>query len=477
MHHESIPDEALAKLARRALFGKIRDNFPLFLRQCFATLNPATVYAHNWHIDLMCEYLQACQEGDIRRLIINVPPRSLKSLTVSVAWPAFLLGHNPAERIIAASYAAGLSLKHSMDCRHIISSDWYGRLFPEMGLSTEQNEKHKFTTSAFGHRIATSIGGTITGEGGNFLILDDPQNPAQVQGEATRRQANQWFDHTFATRLDDKRRGVIIVVMQRLHADDLTGHLLDKGGWERLSIPAIAERKTIYAIRGAEFIREAGSEMHPGREDAGLLTKARQELGSAIFAAQYQQEPVPEDGQMVRKEWLRRYTDMPNGFLRVVQSWDTAIKAGTQHDASVCLTIGECEEGHFILDALCLRTEYPGLRRAVERMAECHTPDLILMEDKASGQSLLQDLRRHSPHLPMLGICPTVDKVTRFAAVSALIEAGKLWLPKEAPWVAGFERELLAFPAVAHDDQVDALSQYLGWVRARAPFSPRIRKL
>ncbi|MBM3618425.1 MAG: terminase, partial [Alphaproteobacteria bacterium] len=219
----------------------LRNDFGMFLRKCFATLHPDRTLLANWHLELIGYYLEACAKGEIRRLIINIPPRSLKSIAISVAWPAFLLGHDPSRRIIGASYAASLSIKHSLDCRAIVQSAWYRRIFPDTVLSEVQNEKHKFATTRHGHRIATSVGGSITGEGGDILILDDPQNPAQAMAEATRHHAAEWFDQTFLSRLDDKRKGAIVVVMQRLHDDDLTGHLMRKGGWEILDIPAIAE--------------------------------------------------------------------------------------------------------------------------------------------------------------------------------------------------------------------------------------------
>lgn len=469
-------DDDLKHLLHRGVCEVLREDFTAFLQRSFLTLHPAEAYLPNWHIDAMAEYLEACRHREITRLIINLPPRALKSLTVSVAWPAFLLGQNPSERIMAASYSAKLSQKHSQDCRHILQSPWYGDVFPNTRLSPSQNEKHKFSTCAHGHRIATSVGGTATGEGGNFLILDDPQNPSHMQGESGRRHAREWFDHTFSSRLDDKRRGVIVLVMQRLHADDLTGHLLEKGGWEHLCLPAVAERAAHISLNGKSWQRAEGEALHPAREDEGMIRRAQRELGSLAFAAQYQQAPLPEEGHMLRREWLRRYRDLPEG--RIVQSWDTAVKAGQGHDASVCLTMIETAEGAYLQDVTVLRAEYPELRKMILRMAEAYQPQAILLEDKASGQSLLQDIRREVRGLPLIGICPTQDKLTRFAAVSALIEAGKLWLPVDAPWLAAFEAELLQFPHGRHDDQVDALSQYLNWSfrRKQTPL-PGMRRL
>lgn len=455
----------------------LRGNFTFFAQQCFKNLHPGGGYAHNWHMDMLGEYLEACRQAQIRRLIVNIPPRSLKSIVISVAWPAFLLGHNPAERIIAASYVAGLSAKHSIDCRTILQSGWYRELFPGTELSHDQNQKHKFRTTAFGHRIASSVAGSITGEGGNILIVDDPQNPIHIGEERARRKVNKWFDGVFSTRLNNKDKGAILLVMQRLHEEDLTGYLLEKGGWDLLNLPAIAEQMVFHDIGTTFKTRSEWEILHARREDEPLLLTAKRELGSAAFAAQYQQNPVPAQGNIVKREWLRRYGKSPESFIRIVQSWDTAIKAGVQNDISVCMTFGERKEESYVLDVLCFQAEYPQLKRQVKRMAEERRADVVLIEDKASGQNLLQDMRREERHIPVIAICPVASKVNRFAAVSAMIEAGRLFLPQEAPWLAAFEQEVLAFPYGKRDDQVDALSQYLNWLRGKTENARKIRRL
>lgn len=284
-----------------------RDDFIGFLGKSFTTVCPGQRFIMGWHLDLIAEHLEAIRRGEITRLMINLPPRSLKSITVSVAWPAWLLGYNPRARILAASYAQTLANKHSLDCRHVLQSDWYRKIFPGAVLSGEQNEKHKFLTTQRGMRLATSIWGSATGEGGDVLIADDPINPLQANSRVWREFVNNWFEHTFATRLDDKRRGAIVLVMQRLHADDLCGHLLHKGGWEVLKLPAIAPQAQSWRIGGRTFRRKEGALLHPAREDAALLSRAQRELGSAHFAAQYQQEPVPAEGGMVKLGWFKRF--------------------------------------------------------------------------------------------------------------------------------------------------------------------------
>ncbi len=437
---------------REAFDALLRTRLAAFTRKTFATVDPGAAYKHNWHIDLIAEYLEACSRREIKRLVINIPPRYLKSISVTVAWPAWLLGHDPSERILAASYAEILSLKHSMDCRLVMQSDWYRRVFPAVQLTGDQNEKRKFVTTARGCRFATSVGASTIGEGGRFLIVDDPLNAAQAVSDVERERANTWFDQGFSTRLDDKEDGVIVLVMQRLHANDLSGHLLAKGGWEHLCIPAVAETKTVIDFGRVKITREPGDVLHPERESAEAIDRQKVAMGGYAFAGQYQQRPAPAEGGIFKAAWFQRFAARQDDYLQVVQSWDTAIKADQLNDPSVCLTFGVKPDGFDLLEARVQRLEYPDLKRRVHAQAEAFGPDAILIEDKASGQQLLQDLGR-STTLPLIGILPEKDKVTRASGVSALVEAGKLFLPTQAPWLPDFESELLTFPNSVHDDQ------------------------
>lgn len=456
----------------------LRTRLAAFINKSFHTVDPGTKYLHNWHVDLVAEYLEACTRRDIKRLIINIPPRSMKSICVSVAWPAWLLGLDPTQRIMAASYSDALSSKHSVDCRLVIRSPWYQRIFPKVILTDDQDTKKKFVTTERGHRIATSVGGTATGDGGNFLIVDDPLNPLQAASVVERTRANEWFDQTFVSRLDDKMNGVIVVVMQRLHENDLTGHLLNKGGWEHLCLPATAETKTIIDFGRIKKSREEGDVLHHAREDAEAIARQKIELGSMAFAAQYQQRPAPAEGGIFKLSWFeKRYEQRKPSYKRIVQSWDTAIKAGQLNDPTCCLTFGERDDGLVdLLDAMVQRLEYPELKIRLVKQADEYGAHAILIEDKGSGQQLIQDARRET-RLPIIPRIPIGDKVTRASAASAMVEAGRVVLPLSAPWLTDFMHEILHFPNGAHDDQVDALSQYLDWLKSSSQSEIRIRSL
>jgi len=454
----------------------MRSDFSSFVQQAFLTTNPGQAYLPNWHIDMIAEYLEAARHGHIRRLIFNMPPRSLKSHCITVSWPAFILGHDPGARIIAASYASALSLKHAQDTRIVMQSDWYSRVFPYTKIQSGENQKHRFVTSQRGFRLAVSVGGSVTGDGGDFLIVDDPLHPIQAIGYKTRCIANRWFDYTFSTRLNDKNKGVIVLVMQRLHPDDLTGHLIKKGGWEHVVIPAVSPTTTTYIFGSFSYERKEYELLHMDRENESAIERAKNDLGPIAYAAQYQQAPLDEAGALIKRNHFPRYTQSPATFERTIQSWDTAIKSAAQNDASAGITFGLSEGKWYVVDVQCVRMEYPELKKCIIEKAKEYEADTILIEDKASGQSLLQDLRREHV-LPVVAIKPKLDKLLRFSMITSYIVSGMIVLPQHSQWLAAFETELIEFPNGKHDDQVDALSQFLHWFREEGYRKPTMRSL
>ncbi len=225
----------------RVVGAVLRRDFYTFVRASFPIISPNDSFAPNWHIEAVAFALTRVFEGEIKRLIITVPPRSLKSICASVAYPAYVLGHDPARRIICVSYAEGLARKHANDCRALMRSTLYHRLFPNTRISPTKDTELEFATTRGGNRLSTSVGGTLTGRGGNLIIVDDPQKPQDAHSETVRKSTMQWYSNTLLSRLDDKSKDAIIVVMQRLHVDDLVGHLLEQDNWTHLHLPAIAE--------------------------------------------------------------------------------------------------------------------------------------------------------------------------------------------------------------------------------------------
>jgi hypothetical protein len=296
---------------------------------------------HNWHIEAIAWRLQQCLTGDVNRLVITLPPRSLKSICASVAFPAWALGHDPSKRIICASYSEKLASKHALDSRAVMEAEWYRRVFPFTRISREKNTELNFVTTRHGYRYSTSVGGTLTGRGGNIVIIDDPIKPEDAISEATRSGVNEWFDHTLYSRLDDKRQDVIILIMQRLHVEDLVGYLLQKEPWLHLNLPAIAEVEQRIQIGPDEsYTRKVGEILHEAREPRSVLERLRLALGSFNFSAQYQQCPVPLEGEIIKWDWFRFYDELPVRAAgdRIIQSWDTASKAEEISDYSVGTT-------------------------------------------------------------------------------------------------------------------------------------------
>ncbi len=459
----------------RLIESIVRTNFSSFIAKAFATVSPATQYLSNWHIDLISEKLTKVSQGKITRLIINMPPRNLKSICVSVAWPAWLLGCNPSAKIMAACYSQALSNKHSQDCRLILNSSWYKQVFPWTKIARGENQKAKFVTTERGFRFATSIGGTATGEGGDFLIIDDPQNPNKINSKKYRDYTIEWFEQTFVSRLNNKQTGAIVIVMQRLHPEDLCGYLLEHKvtQWELLKIPAIYEQKVSFNLPYS-IVKEAGSVLHHQRENLATLNKLKLELGEYNFAAQYQQNPVPLKGSMIQKSWLKYYSSQDKiEFSQIIQSWDTAIKAKDENDYSVGITLSVSNGSYYILDIKRVKVEFPELLTTVQNFANQWQPQAILVEDKASGQSLIQSLKIDIK-IPIIAIKPKFDKITRFAIHTPLFEAGKIFLRHAANWRMDLEQELLSFPKSTHDDQVDGLSQALTYLQQRKNLQVRV---
>ena len=309
---------------RGVLDALLRHDLTAFTQRCFQTVVPGQTYLSNWHIEAIAHRLERCRQREIRRLIVTLPPRSLKSICASVAFPAFALGHDPSLRIICASYSQDLAAKHARDFRTVLESAWYRRLFPHTRIDPRKNTEGEIQTTAQGYRLSTSLGGTLTGRGGNLLLIDDPMKPTERMSEVKRAAVSEWYDSTLISRLDSKTEGAIVLIMQRLHVDDLVGHVLDKDeAWTHLNLPAIAEEDEEIPLSNGRFHRrKAGELLHPAREPMEVLEELKAAMGSQSFSAQYQQAPIPAGGALIKAEWFGTYAQAPEPARgeRVVQS-------------------------------------------------------------------------------------------------------------------------------------------------------------
>ena len=350
-----------------------------------------------------------------------------------------------------------------------MTSDWYQRLFPTR-LAPRHQAVAEFETTRQGCRLATSVGGVLTGRGADMIIIDDPLKPEEALSQAQRRAANEWFDHTLYSRLNDKHDGAIIVIMHRLHEDDLVGHVQAQEDWEIVRFPAIAEADEIHRIDTLAgprvFTRARGAALHPERESLPMLEQIRKTVGEYNFAGQYQQAPAPLGGGLVKAVWFRQYAAdaLPEKFERIVQSWDTASKASELSDFSVCTSWGILGKELYLIDVLRQRMEYPELKRAVRAQYERLRPNVVLIEDKASGTQLIQELIAEGLYA-VTRYQPQSDKVMRMHAQTAMIENGFVHLPDAAPWLAAYLHEITTFPNGRHDDQVDSTAQMLDWFK------------
>jgi predicted phage terminase large subunit-like protein len=452
----------------------LRQDFGTFAVRCFHDLNPQAELAMNWHLEVIAAKLAAVREGKIRRLIINLPPRHLKSLIASIAFPAWCLGHDPSAQILCVSYAQDLADKLARDCRSIMTSAWYRRIFATR-LAPHRQAVQEFLTTRQGYRLATSNGGVLTGRGADIILIDDPLKPEEALSDAQRQAANDWFDHTLYSRQNDKRCGAIVIIMQRLHEDDLVGHVLAQEPWEVVRFPAIAEADEVHEIETAIwgpqcFTRRQGEALHPEREPLDTLEHIRRTIGEYNFAGQYQQMPAPLGGGLVKAEWFKRYgaNQVPERFDRIVQSWDTANKATELSDFSVCTTWGIKGKDLYLLNLLRRRLEYPALKRAVREQQGLFNASVVLIEDKASGTQLIQELIADGCH-SVTGYQPDCDKIMRLHAQTAMIENGFVYIPETAPWLAEYLHEMTVFPNGKHDDQVDSTAQFLDWFKKPFP--------
>lgn len=440
-----------------------------FIEKVFQHLKPNDSFSHNWLVSAMAYQLTRVQSGDLQRLIINVPPRHLKLICTSVAFPAFVLGRDPTATIILVCYSAELGEKMMRDLRSVMASDWYRRAFPKTHL--KKNAATEITTGRGGGVNLTSVEGTLTVRGAGIIIVDDPIKAGDVKSDADRKRVNDWFQSTLFSRLDDKRTGSIVVAMQRLHEDDVTGHLTEDpdNTWSVVKVPAIATEQQTYQLmkRGllVSHTHMPGEAIDPAREDLATLENIKRELGTLTFSAQYQQDPIAFEGNLVKRAWFKRYNaeDLPERFDAIIASWDTASGTNANNDFSVGTIWGRLGKKCYLLDLIRVRLEFPELLKRIKRVAEEKKVNLTLIENAASGIQLGQMLRKQ---ICCKAIKPKGAKEDRLAACGAALEAGNVLIPHAADWVENFLNELTAFPNSKHDDQVDSLTLILNYLQS-----------
>ena len=474
------------------LLSLLRTDFKSFCIKVFNTISSADTYMDNWHVDVICNEIEQMIDGKNNRLIINIPPRNMKSIICSVALPAFLLGLDPSTRIICVSYSDELVKKLSNDCKMVMTSSWYKELFPRTVIDSKHCSATNFGTTRSGGRFATSVGGPLTGIGGDWIIIDDPLKASDACSDTVRGKVNNWYTNTLYSRLNNKNTGRILVIMQRLHLMDFTGFLMELNtGYKLIRMPLIAEEDEDWSFPNKytgemRVIKRKKDELlHPDREGPETVEELRNAMGPYSFAGQYQQTPIPIEGGLVKSDWIHYYQELPAQIIHIYISWDTASNLGDNCAYSACCVFGveyyraECRV--YLMEVFRDRLEYPDLHDKIlefhkkyEDVARTHFRCCnvkTLIEDASSGTQLVQQVGRDykTTHIfgspPFVGIKAERDKVSRLEATTSLIANGTIVFPNNAgPWWPDFKKELLTFPGSVFKDQCDAFSQGLIYI-------------
>jgi predicted phage terminase large subunit-like protein len=483
-------DDAVENSDREAAeFREPQCSLADFVRGGWDVLEPGTPMRDGWHIETLCQHLEAVSFGQIRDLLITIPPGHMKSLIVSVFWPAWMWHWKPTWRGIFSSYDATLAIRDSVKCRQLLESDWFaGKFSPKWRFSTDQNVKSYFQNTEMGFRLCLSVGGKGTGFRGDCVVVDDPLNAEDRFSDIRLKQAIRWWDTTMSSRLSNQATGARVIIMQRLHEDDLAGHVLEKGGYEHLNLPSEFEpdRAAKTKIGWSDPRRKAGELLFPGLFPKAVLDQAKKDLGSLDYAAQHQQRPTAMEGSLFKRAWWKYYDVAPAEFEQTVLSLDCSFKETTSGSYVVFQIWGKKGADLYLLAQVRLRIDFPKTIAAFRWLIK-RDPRIgaKYVEDKANGPAVIATLQREIPGI--VAVAVEVSKEARWAAASPYVEAGNVWLPtrghahrwaaelREASrttaahwlsvddisdnWVGEFVDELAGVPTSKYNDQADAAAQ------------------
>ena len=454
-------------------------SFAVFVREAWPVLHPGRELVWNWHYDLLCEYLTLVKRRRVRRLLLNVPPRTGKSTIATICFPCWVWTTKANHGFLCASYSRELSTEHSVARRNLILSPWYQERWGQrFQLASDQNLKTQFDNDRRGQMIATSIGGTATGKGGDTLIVDDPLSADQAYSDAERKTANDWFDGTLRTRLNDPRNSAIVVIMQRLHELDLTGFLLETepGQWTHLKIPLEAEVHESWRFPVSERVhkRAPGEVLQPERFTPEVVEAIKKR--AMVFAGQYQQRPAPLEGNLIKRSQVRYYggadpltgeadEKLPERFDLEILSADCAFKDLATSDFVAIGHIGVKGRKRYLLNVVNAHLGMSATEAEIRRQREGRRISATLIEDEANGPAVVERLRHNVPGV--IAIQPQGGKLARFMAAAPEWEAGDWYVDRTAAWTEPFLQQITMFPNAAHDDMADMMSQASIWLQTR----------
>lgn len=445
-----------------------------FVEGAWHVNDPAAPFIANWHVDAIAEHLEAVAAGEIRRLVINIPPGHAKSLIVSVLWPAWMWHYRPQWASIFTSYDPGLTMRDAVRTRDVLKSEWFRRTFtPRWGFSGDQNVKSYFANTAKGFRFSTSIAGAATGWRGHAVVVDDPVNVKKANSSVAMDEVIRIWDTAMSSRLLDMQTGAHVIMMQRLNMRDLSGHVLAKeAGYQHLSLPSEYDpkkRSVTVTVSGKSWTDPrtvAGELLFPQKFPRVVLEQAKLDLGGMQYAAQHQQAPVPAAGGVFKREWFRFYLkrDLPVVWHERIQSWDLTFKKSEGTDYVVGDVWGRLGANIYLIHHDRERRDFVESKKAIIAMtARFPEANLKLIEDKANGPAIISELRGSVSGL--VGAGDPGGVIAQAWATQPLVEARQVWLPdpSEAPWINDWLDEVCGFPKFGFDDRVAAATQ--AWQR------------
>lgn len=447
-----------------------------FLIWAWKVLEPGKPFVTNWHIKSICEHLEAVYRRVIKKLMIFVPPRTSKSTLVSKVFPVWAWINDPHREFLTISNGIELATELAVQSKELIMSDWFQAGWGDkLGLSSYQNTKANYVNTFGGKRTALGISSAITGKGGDTIIIDDPHDAKKAMSSSglERKSVIEAYDHGISTRLNDPKSSATILIMQRLHEEDLAGHLLEKepGEWDILEFPMLydPDRKCKTSLGVQDIRTEENELLWEARFDQKNIDDKKITLGPWGFASQMQQRPTPKEGGVIKITDFNFFEKVPGEILETAQFWDTAMKAGKHNDYWVCGTWARTATGYYLIDVFRYKLDYPdGLEMVAQKYQEFQ-PSVVVVEDKGTGSSLIQELRT-STTVPVLPYLPMADKECRMTVENASIRAGKVFLKMGASWLHDFISEMQHFPGGKHDDQIDMLSMAIQYFREKSTY-------
>lgn len=443
----------------------IRNDFASFVRKAFSYEHDGQTLGKERYIDYLCHELDLLAKGDTKRLVINLPPRHLKSFLAAICLPAWILAHEPSARIMVITYSDDLAESTTYKIRRILQSDWFKRIF-KTRIAADRAKVDDFATTQGGQVYATSVGGGLAGRGADFIIFDDPLDLKDAGNINQIEIVNQRFDNLIMSRLNDPRTGRIVIIAHRLNDNDLSAHVRKQSGWRVVLMPLIAVRKKAYDLGYEQWVRKRGEQLRPGLFTAKQLKHLRETAINPDFETFYQQGHAAGANMTIKAKHFATGNPPASQQLPVVLSIDPGQRGGATNSFSVIQAWCPTADGHYLIDQWREQCTYDRLRERYWYFVRHYRPSVALIEATANGPALISEARRREA-VRVVDVTPdNRSKATRLVAHAPLIRRGRLYLPEVAIWRSDYIKEFVEFPAGQFDDQIDATTQYLDWIAA-----------